>query len=181
VWTVRWAGRETHLRDMKGVRDLALLLREPGRERHVLDLAAPVGATADAGEAGDLQVGPGSLGDVIDEQARSAYRRRVVALQAELRDAEETGQLARADAAQVELDALVSALAAAYGLGGRARRISDTAERARSAVGWRIRSAVRHIGERDSDLAVHLRESLRLGVFCSYDPQPPVTWRVHLG
>jgi hypothetical protein len=83
--------------------------------------------------------------------------------------------------ARTELDALVRHLSSAYGLGGRARRTGDPAERARSAVGWRIRSALRRIQDSDPRLAQHLRESLRLGTFCVYDPQPPVRWDVHAG
>ena len=37
-WTVAYAGETAHLRDVKGLRYLACLLRRPGREVHVLEL-----------------------------------------------------------------------------------------------------------------------------------------------
>src|SRR5262245_10321758 len=41
-WTLAYEARLICLRDSKGLRQLALLLREPGREFHVLDLVARI-------------------------------------------------------------------------------------------------------------------------------------------
>ena len=49
-WTVAYDGQVATIRDTKGLRDLARLLAAPGRELHVLDLAAEAntsGAVAD--------------------------------------------------------------------------------------------------------------------------------------
>jgi tetratricopeptide (TPR) repeat protein len=80
--TVSFDGREVLLRDLKGMRYLARVLAEPGREFHVLDLVAaengaplvppPAGATSQLPVAPDTDAGP-----VIDDTARDAYRRRL--------------------------------------------------------------------------------------------------------
>ena len=39
-WTVTFEAQTVHVRDLKGMRYLARLLADPGREFHVLDLVA---------------------------------------------------------------------------------------------------------------------------------------------
>ncbi len=82
----------------------------------------------------------------------------------------------RAERARDELETVTAALASAFGLGGRARRAGDPAERARSAVTWRIRSAVSKVEAAHPALGAHLRSSVRTGTFCSYRPERPVEW-----
>ncbi len=57
-WTLAHAGKVSRLRDSKGLRYLARLLAEPGREFHVLDLAAANGAQVGDGQAATLRQGP---------------------------------------------------------------------------------------------------------------------------
>ena len=63
----------------------------------------------------------------------------------------------RVERARDELDAVTAALASAFGLGGRARKAGDPAERARSAVTWRIRSALSKVEAAHPALGAHLR------------------------
>ena len=74
-------GDTVRVRDLKGMRYLARLLAEPGREFHVLDLvAAEVGTDAqgDSSHAAGLpRSGPGDAGDMLDTRAKEAYRRRL--------------------------------------------------------------------------------------------------------
>ena len=58
------------------------------------------------------------------------YQRRITELEQELEEAQERGDGEAHAAAREELDALITALTAAYGLAGRPRR-SDPVERAR--------------------------------------------------
>lgn len=76
------------------------------------------------------------------------------------------------------MDALVDQLTAAYGLGKRSRPSGDPGEKARSAVTWRIRAAIRRIEEVHPALAEHLTRSVSTGRFCVYDPSPAVAWEV---
>jgi hypothetical protein len=104
-----------------------------------------------------------------------------VELQAEIDEAQAANDPARADHAQVELDALVEHLSAALGLRGRARGTGTSAERARSAVTYRIRAAIKRIQDVHPDLARHLDHSVRTGTWCVYRPEMPVTWAVEAG
>src|SRR5262245_1585153 len=79
-WTIAYADRVIRLRDMRGLHYLETLLRHPGREFHVSELAG----NADGGvrriphRDGALRVVPGlgEAGELLDAQARAAYRRR---------------------------------------------------------------------------------------------------------
>ena len=90
--------------------------------------------------------------------------------------AEAAGDDAAAERAREELDELTEALAAAFGLGGRPRRSGDPAERARSTVTWRIRSAVTKVEAAHPALGAHLRNSVSTGTFCVYRPERAVDW-----
>jgi hypothetical protein len=125
TWAVSWGGRRARVKDSKGLRDLVLLLSRPQHEVHCLELV------------GGSDVG-GSPGPVLDQQARRAYEARIRDLQSDIDEARELGDAGRAERAEDELDALVQQLAEAFGLSGRARATGSAAERARSAVSWRI-------------------------------------------
>ena len=66
----------------------------------------------------------------------------------------------------------------AGGLGGRGRKMGDAAERARSAVTWRIRHAIKKLEPAHPALARHLGHSIKTGVFCSYTPEKETRWFV---
>jgi tetratricopeptide (TPR) repeat protein len=162
-WLVSYDNVEFHLKDVRGVQMLATLLREPGREFHVLDLSA---GAATGGEPVDR----GDSGQAIDDEARRQYRARVLELREELREAESWNDLARAERVRTELEAIQRELSQALGLGGRERRIGAAAERARVNVQRRIRDAIRRIESYHPGLAKHLNRAVRTGAYCSYDP-----------
>src|SRR6185436_13558966 len=151
----------------KGLHDLARLLAAQGDEIHALDLGA----------AADGATPQGHAGEILDDEARRAYKERIHELREERELAEAANDTERAERAREELDAIGEALGSAYGLGGRARRSGDHAERARSAVTWRIRSAITRVEAVHPTLGRHLKNSVRTGTFCAYMPEQPVDWR----
>jgi predicted ATPase len=165
LWTLSFDGHTVHLPDLKGLHDLARLLAAPGEDLHCLELAGAAGLPPQA-----------DAGPLLDEQARSDYRRRMQELAEEADLAATAGDPVRAERAREELDALTEAVAAAFGLGGRPRKAGDPAERARSTVTARIRSAVAKVEEAHPALGRHLQNSVRTGTFCSYRPERPGGW-----
>lgn len=163
VWIATYAGASAHLADTKGLRDIAALLRAPGRPVHVTELTgAPVGTTA-----ADL-----------DRTAVAAYRRRLLELDAELADAEDDHDEGRAARTRIERDALIHELSSAVGLGGRARRSGDPVERARKAVTARIRDCIRRTRSAHPQLGRHLGSAVRTGTWCCYEPEDPIDWHI---
>jgi hypothetical protein len=69
-------------------------------------------------------------------------------------------------------------LAAAAGLGGRARRLGDQSERARKTVTARIRDVIDRVERLHPDLGAHLRASVTTGTFCSFSPPAPTAWEL---
>lgn len=162
-WLVDYAGRSAVLGELKGLHDIRHLVERPGTEVHCLDLAGRDGE--DAG------------GNVLDERARNAIKQRIRDLQEVLAEAEDMNDIGKAEAARNELDRLVEHLSAALGLGGRARRLGDLAEKARTSVTWRIRHALRRIEAAHPALGRHFANSIRTGTFCRYSPEHPMAWR----
>ena len=112
-----WSG----CRDSKGLRDLHALLTRPGTAVAALDLADAWGEGRDSAEA-TLRFAA-DTGEVIDAQARSAYRQRLRELEEAAAEADAAADIERSARVAAERDALVKALSAqAFGLGGRVRR-----------------------------------------------------------
>jgi hypothetical protein len=171
VWRLEFRGRSITVVDSKGMRDLAALLGRPGQEIHVLDLVEGSGGPSRAGAGHDT-------GPMIDAEARSAYRRRLVDLEEEIDEASRDHDQGRLEKLQAEKDYLTAELAAAFGLGGRVRVTGDRTERARKAVAMRISTALKAIETVYPELARHLRNSVSTGRFCSYRPDQELTWQL---
>lgn len=167
VWHLRFAGTSAIVKHSKGMADLAVLLARPDQEVHVSQLEG----------AGSTGLGDRGA-DALDPRAIAAYRDRLTELAEEIDDADAGHDLARAERARVEYDALVDQLSGAVGLGGRARRAGpDPVERLRKAVSARLRDAIRRIDAVHPGLGRHLESSVRTGTFCSYRPESPTEWR----
>ena len=94
----------------------------------------------------------GDAGEMLDEQAKAAYRRRLSELREELEEAKELGNVGCAEKAEQEIDALTAELSRAVGLGGRNRRAASASERARQSIGKTIKSVVERIAQSDAAL-----------------------------
>jgi tetratricopeptide (TPR) repeat protein len=168
VWWTAGCGETTvRLRETKGLRYLAELVSRPATERHVLDLVDLVeGVSALGIERRQL----GGAGELLDAQSRAAYRRRVAELRDEVEDALATEDDDRAARLQAELDSLVAELARAFGLGGRVRKASSVAERARLNVTRALRAALTKLTEALPEAGAVLDRRVRTGLFCAYEP-----------
>ena len=165
VWSVSYGSTGAQLVELRGFHDIARLLAQPGEPVHCLELLGAVPTS-------------GSQDEVLDSQARSEYRRRIEELQSELERAETDNDSATADRTRAELDTVIDELTKATGLGGRSRKIGDTAEKARSTVRWRIRSAIKKIAAAHPRLGQHFNNSVRTGIFCVYSPEIGTEWEL---
>jgi len=156
-WIVGYGDRRQKLKPAKGLDYLAQLLRSPHQEIHAFALAGAGSASSDASE-------------ILDSQARANYRRQLSELNTELAEAERFDDLGRAERLREQVDKLEAHLASAIGLGGRVRRSTSDAERARVAVTKRIKAAIAQIREVDDSLGHHLAASIVTGNFCCYRP-----------
>jgi hypothetical protein len=118
----------------------------------------------------------GDAGPLLDETARTAYRRRLAALDVDAHDARARGDAGGLQRLEAERDALVAELSRAFGLGGRARRAGSPGERARTTVTARIRGAITQIERAHPALGAHLDATVHTGSFCRYSPETLVDW-----
>jgi tetratricopeptide (TPR) repeat protein len=182
-WSVSFEGHTVRVRDLKGMRYLARLLADPGREYHVLDLVAAEtgsGAQPDSSRAAGLPRSTlGHAGEGLDAQAKDAYRRRLAEIDDDLEQARAIGDAERAAQADDEREFLVRELSRAFGLGGRDRPAGSASERARAAVTRAVRQAMTRIAEHHPQLGQHLSRTIRTGTYCAYvpDPRAPADWR----
>ena len=117
-WSIAFAGEAFRLKDVKGLHYLAHLLRHPGREFHVLDLAAagqqaqPDGPPMSLARHDNLhQARLSDTGPVLDEQAKTAYRARLRELEDDLAEATSWADPVRAARARQEMQFLTDQLA----------------------------------------------------------------------
>jgi hypothetical protein len=163
VWRV---GREGSLRTvptMHGLDYLRVLLGRPGADVPVLELVAATDGTPVIPEAGTL----------VDQQALTAYRRRV----RELDEAIERAEAADPDRAQALAIERETVIAQAR---SGSRPGSGQAERARVVVRQSITTALARLEMHDGEVARELRATIRTGTSCRYEPDPfrPVDWRL---
>lgn len=193
VWRFDYDGRVIHVRDSKGVRDLAVLLASPGVEMPAGEIEARAEAAADgapradASAAAEAGLAVHASADAaltgLDATAKSQYRSRLEELREEIEQAEGWNDPERAARAREEMDLIASQLSAAVGLGGRDRPLASGAERARLRVTRAIHTAIRRLGEQDEALGYELGATVRTGSFCAYEPDPrrPISWRIDGG
>jgi hypothetical protein len=165
VWTLSYAATTFRAKDSKGLRDLAMLVANPGAEIRATMLAgAPESDSSDA--------------DVLDPRARDEIAARLRILDSDIARADERGNPAASARAVAERDALINELRVTAGLAGRSRRLGDPAERARKAVSARVHDAIGRIEHQHPELGRHLRESVVTGRSCRYQPDATVHWIV---
>ncbi len=194
-WTVGYGGKPFRLKDTKGLGYIAHLLRHPAAEFHVLDLFGGMArqreeddtsqsvhglprAEEDLERAGIHITNLGDAGEMLDEQAKVAYRRRLSELREELEEAKGFGKVERAEQAEEEIAALTREISRAVGLGGRDRRAASASERARQTITKSIKSVLERIAQSDATFADLLSRCIKTGTFCSYQPDAdlPIAW-----
>lgn len=186
-WTIRYQGEVAILKATRGLDCLCYLLRHPAQDVHVSELldgplqfSAPMllGNLQEVG-CDAVTVGLRDAGPTLDSKAKAEYKRRIDELRKDMEEADRFNDFYRAAKTRSEMDTIAEQLAAAVGLGGRNRRASSNAERARSAVTKRIKEAINRIADVMPPLGCHLGARIKTGYFCSYNPHPdrPVTWK----
>ena len=183
-WLVAFGATSARLRDSKGMRYLARILADPGRQFHALDLVALERGVADTdshpAELGAKVADRGGVSELLDARAKEGYRRRLIEIEEDIEEARALSDLVRAAQAEAERDFIVRELASAVGLGGRDRRVGSASERARSAVTRAIRQAMTRIVAHNPALGQHLDRVVRTGTYCAYlpDPRAQVAWKL---
>jgi pimeloyl-ACP methyl ester carboxylesterase len=192
-WTISYRSDTFRLRDARGLRYIAQLLRYPGREFHAneLEMRSEAGDAAAValrgyGEFSEEELADAGLhsdsaadaGEVLDAPAKQAYRRRLQELRENLESAKSRGDVDSATAIEDEIAFLTRELSRAVGLGGRDRRAASMAQRSRINVTRAIRRTIEKIRPHSPALAGLLARRIKTGLLCVYRPdeRTPVAW-----
>jgi len=186
-WTIRYDDTLFRLKHVRGLHYIARLLQQPYQALHVFDLVmlarplaspGPIPKRSSSPTAAARGVGWGDAGEILDLQARTAYKQRLQELQAALEVAQQGNDVGRQAVVQLEIDMLLEQLTAAVGMGGRSRHAASQAERARVNVTNGIKAALAKIAVHSPPLAQYLTLTIKTGLLCSYTPLPqaPLVW-----
>ncbi|MEC7771973.1 MAG: tetratricopeptide repeat protein [Bacteroidota bacterium] len=163
-WELQYNDETITIKDSKGLHDIAKLLQQPEEDFYCMDLMGAV--LLDGGS------------QIIDDKAKSSYKQKILEKQIAISDAEEMGLYEKAEQEKEQLDILLSELSQSVGLSNKTRKTGSSIERARAAVTWRIRNAIKKIENAHPQLAKHLSNSIKTGSYCSYRPEVAHEWTV---
>jgi TolB-like protein len=161
-WQLEYEGKSVLLPEVKGFFDIAELVAHPEKEVHCAELM------------GSILTGGAEV--LIDETAKKQYQARILEIQQDLDEAEMNNDSAVSARLQEEYENLLSHLSSSLGLRNKSRNAGDPVEKARSAVTWRIRNAIRKIENAHPELGKHLSISIQTGTFCRYKPEKEFIW-----
>lgn len=163
-WEISYQGKNCLLKEVKGFYDLQALLIHPRKPVHCAELMG-------------VEI-TGSGEPLFDEKARESYQEKLLNLQHEIEQADSDNDFEKLATLQEEYDEILDHLSTSLGLRGRVRETGNPVEKARSAVTWRIRSAISKIEQAHPTLGKHLSNSVQTGTFCSYEPETEMEWVV---
>jgi tetratricopeptide (TPR) repeat protein len=163
-WQMSFDGKVLRLRHAKGLSDIAELLAKPNDQIHCTQLMGS-----------GLEV---KSQTIVDEKSMREFKKRLTGLQEEIALLELQNNPGGLTSLYEEYDQLLDVIKAATGLGGRRRNMESPLDKIRSAVTWRIRSAIKKISDGHPAFGKHLDNSVKTGLFCSYSPEKPVSWAV---
>ena len=150
IWHLSYQGVQVQMASLKGFKDIATLLNSPDTSFHCTELLGV--SNLDKGEA------------VFDEKAKKDYQNKIVEIQEAIADAESLHQYDRIAKLQEEYDQLLDHLSQSTGLGGKTRQSNNSQDKARSAVTWRIRNAIKKITLQHPLLGKHLETCIKTGL-----------------
>lgn len=165
IWELKYLNQVVVMKSAKGFFDIQKLLQQPGEEFHSLDLM-------------DSGIEENTATAAIDQKAKEQYIYRIKELQSEIDEAESMNQIERSGSLREEYEKILDHLSESMGLDGKTRKIGTTAEKARSAVTWRIRNTIKKIQKVHPELGKHLSTSIKTGTFCSYHPELEIDWKL---
>ncbi|MER3373676.1 MAG: hypothetical protein RIM83_03480 [Allomuricauda sp.] len=164
LWELSYLNLSVAIKDCKGLHDIAKLLEQPEKQLNCSELMGVVLETSGT--------------SMIDDRAMKEYKNKIRALKIDIDDAQEMGMHQKADQLRGEYETLVEHLSKVMGLSNKIRKTGSSMEKARAAVTWRIRNAIKKIEKVHPQLAKHLANSIKTGTHCSYEPEIPHEWTV---
>ena len=179
-WDVRFGGKIYHIKDLKGMRYIHILLQKPSKPIRA-DVLAPAVEKAEAAEGlidnTDIpDEGEPSVHDVNvvrETGARGEYKMYKSALadsKVELKTLKKNSRNYAVKAQKVKnLEKFISKT---FDRSGNERQTFDTGEKSRQAVRKAIKRDLKRISNSSPKLGKHFQDHLKTGFECIYNPPP---------
>ncbi|MCL2118990.1 MAG: hypothetical protein FWH27_11245, partial [Planctomycetaceae bacterium] len=172
-WVVRFAGSDdVYLNNTDGPYYVAMLLANPGKSMHALDMHQIVSKRDPAKTPKELVVA------MSDRQTLSDVEKQLRKLLEELDQARRDGDQIVEQETLDEIEKLKQYLAETKGLGGQSRNFSDAADSIVRTVRQLIKRTINEIDENLEDCAKHLRNSIKTHSVLYYDPETKIDWKL---
>jgi hypothetical protein len=186
-WSITFNRTTKRFKNTLGMRYIAYLIRNQGKEVYVLDLFYAINppdqeainkdlstSSAEQLEEDGLSVsGLGDAGEAMTPEGLQHIKADLKRLQERIDEAQEFGDVEKQAKLEDERDRSLSYLNSALGKGGRPRKASSPVEQIRKNVTNCIRRDIDKIESVLPELAHHLR-GIKTGTCCQYAPQPKV-------
>lgn len=190
-WNVTFNGETSTIKNTKGLRYIAWLIRNQGKEIDIrelyyainpleIEITDPTHSGMTSHQLEKEGLAPDNLGykeELIDQKTKQDIEKRIRAIENEASIAEETGNSARLSKLEDEKSKIAQYLSASLGIGGRPREFSNEQKKILDSVKKCIRGDIYKIGTHLPALAEHLK-SINLASNLSYNPNPTVDWEV---
>ena len=187
-WQITFRGKERLVKNLIGLRYIALLIRDADRNRPPMHVRALVDlekgrplSSAGPESAPDLKLASEAkdIENVLDDDAQDNYEKRRKKIQEEMASASAAGNIAKQLELAAEDEQILEELRRWTSRKGSNSFITIN-ERARKSVGNAITDAIRKISATGGleDLAEHLKTNIKKGKFLSY--QGTLDWTVTL-
>jgi hypothetical protein len=169
MWTLRFDGVKTHLRNLKGLQYISYLLGSPYQEYHIAELVRAAGDPSKK----FLSV---SSGEVSTKKTIANYRKKLKDLLAELAEAKRTNDSLLEQELLREKKMVEKEIKKALGIGGRLKKNPYETSRQANAVSEAITRSMRAIEENHPSLWKHLSNTINRGEYLSYTPEKQISW-----
>jgi hypothetical protein len=189
-WDITFNQESVGVKNTKGIRYIEHLIRNIGKEVHVLELfyaINPKDATQSneslsgmneeqlAAEGFGLDSLDGAF-ELVDGKTIAALKLRIEQLNEQIEDATEIGDIEEQEKLKAEKDQIISRLSSDMGLRGKGRMSNSAAEKARKSVGKRISADIQKLQKTFPNFADHLQQAIIKGTYCQYKPVPELFW-----
>jgi len=185
-WNLTFFEKTIHMERARGLDYLSYLLQHPNQEVTSIDLRFAF-QSGTGMKLGFTETGPlldegmsvsdfGDAGEILDRQANDEYKKAIRDLQEELDEAERFNNPEQATQLREHIQMIEAQLSNAHGLGGRNRKAADVPDRARKAVSSAVSRSLSKIQNAHPSLGLHLKNSIKMGRICSYNPESPTNW-----
>ncbi len=171
VWFLRFGTEICRVRDCKGLRYLALLVKHPGKRVHVAEMLAsisPADGFASGSKGEQFAASKSDLEPLLDSRALRELQARLQQVEEELDEAQRANDLGQ----QVVLHREQEWLRSEIGRAWRQHKKNPSTERCRHAVSKAIRRALQKLSVVAPQATSHLRTTIHCGYVCAYLPDP---------